>query len=199
MDIGAQHMIEKRQRDLILLMKHGTHGIRNMFLQRAICHQYRLDLSGLSLKIIQCFVFKGLIMPEIVTKPTARQLAGIDRCPIRIVKEPYRGHAPGYGNMVKLYLCDDGKIYTIYALAEMCKVSPQTLFQRIRIYGWMSELILKPKATPGLNLEGKSFVNNNGDSGNEAWEALSTKTRNRNLEKISKPGIFERRCLCRET
>ena len=120
---------------------------------------------------------------DTITKPTARQLAGLDPIPTRIIKEPYRAKVDGYKRTVFVCSCDDGNTYTISDLAKIVGLNYNGLVHRLRYYGWQSPLILKGNSK-GKRLDGKKLSNNKNNNGNEAWKKLSNKPRNKRLVKL---------------
>ena len=97
--------------------------------------------------------------------------------PTRIVKKPYLADVAGYKRQVMVCECDDGKTYTFYALAKIIGIVYGSLIQRLRVYSWESPLILMPKSSPGLAIDGGPMRDTSGKSGNAAWRGLSNKPR----------------------
>lgn len=113
--------------------------------------------------------------------------------PTRIIEKPFMQYVQGYRYKMMVCRCDNGITYTMGGLAELIGIRYQSLVQRIRIYGYDSDFILQGKAVPGCRIDGQKFDRLADGSGNKAWRRLDCRPRNRRLEKIPPPGIFERR------
>ena len=74
--------------------------------------------------------------------------------PTRIIKKPALATVAGYKRQVMICETDDGERYTLYALAKHIGIAYSSLIQRLRVYGWESDLILLPKSGPGLAIDG---------------------------------------------
>lgn len=110
--------------------------------------------------------------------------------PTRIIRPPYLVKAPTKGaNMATMLDCDDGKTYTLKALAHIVGIKAHGLGQRINNYGWDYPAILAPKARKGCKITGEAF--SFGEMGNAAWQALGDKVRTHNLKKIRPCGAWE--------
>ena len=119
-----------------------------------------------------------------MNRKNKQQKSSAKEKPTLITEKPCLARVAGHRNKVKVCLCDDGQLYTLSALAELIGVAYPSLIQRLRIYGWGSPLVLMPKSSPGLSIDGKPMRNNNGGNGNAAWRALSNTARNRKSGRI---------------
>ena len=86
------------------------------------------------------------------------------------------------GSIVKWYLCDDGRWYTLKDLARVCGLAIPTIYHRISRHGWDSPEILAPVG------QTKDFVVS---LGTPEWQALGSRVRAANLEQL-RPGTWER-------
>jgi len=110
--------------------------------------------------------------------------------PTRIISPPTKGYKG-----ICLYTCNNGYTYSLDELQEVTGLSKYSLSQRIRIFGFDSDMVFMPRAKRGFRIDGESVNNQVQASGNEAMKRLSGKVRSKNLSRIPPPGTLEQRYL----
>lgn len=105
-----------------------------------------------------------------------------------------------------VFTTDAGIFPNSLALSKAIGVSPASLYQRIRYYGWNNPHIFSGQARPGYRIDGGSAAARSGGTYQAGGGAdndlppsplaqLSGRTRSRNLDRIPPAGSLELRYL----
>jgi transposase-like protein len=112
--------------------------------------------------------------------------------PSCLTGEPYQKRLAD-GTLKRFYPCDNGKEYLLGELAEIVGVDRNTIYSRIKRFGWNSAVVLLPPVRDGLTLNG--FARNSADAeggGNAEWLALGSCSRKKRLATLRQPTAYDR-------
>jgi len=116
--------------------------------------------------------------------------------PTLIIKQPEYSIGVN-GRPCLLYTCNDGREYVSSELAAIIGIGRDMLSKRCGTYGWWSEKVFqtpdlakmeKVAATRARKLQEVAA----NDGGNAEWAKMGKTLRNQALQRLPRPGIYER-------